>query len=241
MDFLTDKDLEKLGLTDDKIHRMKKYEIFKIGADAYLSGYDYERLKIALQCHNELVTDRDIMNILDASRNCLKTKNAISYLKVTGAIIKHTELPIFHKKTRVKKLTEFRVDGLYEKYNMRAKEISDFLSCSHLQVKTVFPDPFFKKGLHLYKKGITLEELKSLLILERELPSKTELYNILNYSKRRNFNKINESSKKISYLRILGAYAHLLNMSVDDLFIHFKHNKKYSIDKEIEKFPKSFY
>lgn len=238
--FFTKHERELLNIRDKQ--NIKKYEIFKIGANAYLNGYDYNRLKEAIKEKNELITDVDIMKYLNCNINFLKKKKVENYIVVAGAIINILNLNI-ENGVQSKKLEECTAKGLYENEKMKVTDISRLLNISAFVTKTAKKEhgALFDAGLALHRRGVKIELMKIELMKKRELPQKAELLDILKIKSRHSFWNVSEYRNKIDYLLVLAAYLKLLEINLDTFLEDHKCLKKYDLKSEIESKPKFFY
>ena len=235
------KDEKRLLKVDNKT-RIKEYYFFEEGANAYLNGYDYSKLKEAINEKNVLITDKDILDSLGCGDIYLKKRSPIIYFTITGFIIKRLGLDIKEGKQE-QPITGLTPSGLYEKEDIKIKEIAGILGVTKRTLQSIRKKygVLFDNGFKLYRRGINLEFLQSKLIKQRALPSKQEIIDILGKSIYHDFKKGTMTNKKIDYVLILGVYLKLLNENVGDFLKKYEKLNKYKLEDKIKLNPKYFY
>ena len=236
----TKNEKELLNITNDS--QIRKYNFFKIGANAYLDGYDYDKLKEAIDAKNVLITDKEIINILQCSNWYLNTKNAVSYFTITGVIIDVLGLE-FEEGYQSKIISNYSVNNLYEKENLKMKDVASVVSMAvhTLQNNRKKYGVLFDNGFKLYRRGIKIELLQSELILKRQLPKKEEIADIMKVSMLHDFSSGTDSHQKIDYIIVLGVYLRLLNKNVAEILEKHQKLPKYDLDNEIKVGAKIYY
>jgi len=188
---------------------------------------------LSLQYNNRAVSDYEICQLLNVSKNYFKNINKAKYFVITGAIIAISGLQLDYTKKEMKGEDEdFTIDEMYFEKDVKTKNLFTDLKVPKSTLMRIFEkeksEAITKRGWFLWKKGVTLEDLQCLTLKHRALPNKDEVYEKMKWKISKKC--FDERLQYLDYVQLLGFYSKICGKDLNEILEIFSYERGYDLE-----------